>query len=43
MLFRSSGDYSGNASATKGDLDLNFGTTGGTDPTYYYWMTKKAG
>jgi hypothetical protein len=39
----SSPEFSGIVSATKGDLDLNLGTNGGSEQTFYYWMTKKAG
>jgi hypothetical protein len=34
-------DFSGIVSATKGDLELNLGTNGGAEQTFYYWMTKK--
>ena len=39
----SSPDFAGNVSATKGDLELNLGTNGGSESTFYYWMTKSAG
>ncbi len=33
-------DYSGIGMATKGNLELNFGTTGGSEKSFYYWMSQ---
>jgi len=33
-------DYSAIGTATKGDLDLNFGTTGGSEKSFYYWLAQ---